>query len=259
MNTALHQRLVPPKKGWRLESIAPNTTTVIKKPIKLVFDREEDMLYSVKRHPSKITYRTALDKDGNILGIDGLVYYNGGPYLSGTYVVLQRGVFHANGVYNIPNTYVKGIGIATNTFPSDAFRGFGAPQTLYAIETHMEHIAKRFGIDPAEYKSRYFIKQGGETITNGHVVERVVLPEMLEQVLGKSDYRRKAATYAPGSGRGIGISFYNHGGAFTGGDKKITCTQHLGKWVIYKKGKSPQILTQDDFTQKNITKYFKSC
>ena len=153
------------------------------------------MLYSVKRHPSKTTFRTALDKDGNILGIDGVVVYNCGPYLSGSFVVLQRGVFHANGVYDIPNTHVKGIGIATNTFPSDAFRGFGAPQTLFAIETHMEHIAKKFGFDPAEYKSRYFIKKDEETITNGHIIERVMLPEMLEKVAEASDYWRKSKEY----------------------------------------------------------------
>ena len=198
----------------------------VRKPIKLIFDREEDMLYSVKRHPSKTTFRTALDKDGNILGIDGLVIYNCGPYLSGSFVVLQRGVFHANGVYDIPNTYVKGIGIATNTFPSDAFRGFGAPQTLYAIETHLEHIAKRFGFDPAEYKSRYFIKQGGETITNGHIVEKVVLPEMMKQVVDASDYYRKAKEYTPGCGKGIGISFYNHGGAFTGNGEQSIIKAH---------------------------------
>ena len=198
----------------------------IKNPIKLIFDREEDMLYSVKRHPSKTTFRTALDKDGNILGIDGVVVYNCGPYLSGSFVVLQRGVFHANGVYDIPNTHVKGIGIATNTFPSDAFRGFGAPQTLYAVETHLEHIAKHFGFVPAEYKSRYFLKQGGETITNGHVVERVVLPEMMKQVVDASDYFRKAKEYAPGSGKGIGISFYNHGGAFTGNGEQSIIKAH---------------------------------
>ena len=198
----------------------------IRKPIKLIFDREEDMLYSVKRHPSKITLKTALDKDGNILGIDGLVHYNGGPYLSGTYVVLQRGVFHANGVYDIPNTYVKGIGIATNTFPSDAFRGFGAPQTLFAIETHMEHIAKKFGFDPAEYKSRYFLKKDSETITNGHIIERVMLPEMLEKVATASDYWRKSKEYKTGEGRGIGISFYNHGGAFTGNGEQAIIKAH---------------------------------
>ena len=194
----------------------------IHKPIKMVFDREEDMLYSVKRHPSKVVFRTALDKEGGILGIDGKIYYNCGAYLSASYVVLQRGVFHANGVYDFPATHLEGYGVATNTFPSDAFRGFGAPQTLFAIEMHLGHIARKFGYDPAEYKARYFLRKGGETVTNGHIVEDVKLPEMLEQIATASDYYRKAKEYGIGSGRGIGISFYNHGGAFTGNGEHST-------------------------------------
>ena len=200
--------------------------SVIQKPIKLIFTREEDMLYSVKRHPSKTIFRTALDKEGNILGIDGTIYYNCGAYLSASYVVLQRGVFHANGVYDFPATYLKGVGVATNTFPSDAFRGFGAPQTLFAIETHLDHIARKFGFDPAEYKARYFIKKGGETVTNGHIVEEVKLPEMMKKIADASDYFRKSKEYAIGSGKGIGMSFYNHGGAFTGNGEQAIIKAH---------------------------------
>ncbi len=189
---------------------------VIGKPIQLVFDREEDMLYSVKRHPSKVTFKTGLDKDGNILGTDINVYYNCGPYMSASFVVLQRGVFHATGVYNIPAARVHGYGVATNTFPSDAFRGFGAPQTLFAVEMHLAHIAGKFGIDPLAYKQKLFIKKGDETITNGHIIEDVVLDKMTEQIVTASDYKRKSEEYKRGSGKGIGISFYNHGGAFTG-------------------------------------------
>ncbi len=198
----------------------------IHKPIKLIFGREEDMLYSVKRHPAKVRYRTALDKEGRILGIDGHIWYNCGAYLSASYVVLQRGVFHANGVYDFPATYLKGDGMMTNTFPSDAFRGFGAPQTLFAIETHLEHIAKKFGYDPAEYKAGYFLKKGGETVTNGHIIEDVVLPQMLRRITEASDYYRKAREYETGSGKGIGISFYNHGGAFTGNGEQTIIKAH---------------------------------
>ena len=201
--------------------------SVIRKPIRLVFDREEDMLYSVKRHPSKIVFRTGLDKDGNLLGSDIDVYYNCGAYLSSSYVVLQRGVFHANGVYDFPSTRIHGYGMATNTFPSDAFRGFGAPQTLFAIETHLDHIAAKFGFDPVEYKRRYFLKQGDETVTQGPVVEKGVLDALLEQVARKSDYWRKAKEYARGGGRGIGMSFYNHGGAFTGNGEQSIIKAHL--------------------------------
>ncbi len=184
--------------------------------VKMIFDREEDIEFSVKRHPSKVMFKTALDKDGNIMAMDSKVYYNVGAYLASSFVVLQRGCFHVTGCYKFPSFRTEGFGVATNTFPSCAFRGFGAPQTLFAVETHMCHIAEKLGIDPLEYKSRYFIKQGDVTSTNGRVVERVMIPEMLNQVLDASDYKRKSREYKYGSGRGIGISFYNHGGAFTG-------------------------------------------
>lgn len=189
---------------------------VMKKGVKMVFDREEDIENSVKRHPSKTVFKTALDKDGNILAMDSTVYYNVGGYLSSSFVVLQRGCFHVTGCYSFPNMRTEGLGVATNTFPSCAFRGFGAPQTLFAIETHMCHLAEMQGLDPLEYKKRYFIKQGDTTSTNGKVVERVMIPEMLDQVLKASDYERKIKEYKWGCGKGIGISFYNHGGAFTG-------------------------------------------
>ena len=186
------------------------------KGVKMIFDREEDIEFSVKRHPSKVVFKTGLDKDGNILAMDSKVYYNVGAYLSSSFVVLQRGCFHVTGCYKFPNMRSEGFGVATNTFPSCAFRGFGAPQTLFAVETHMCHIAEMLGIDPLEYKSRYFIKQGDVTSTNGKVVERVMIPEMLDQVLKASDYARKIKEYKYGCGKGIGIAFYNHGGAFTG-------------------------------------------
>ena len=197
----------------------------IHKPIKMIFDREEDTQFSVKRHPSKCIYKTAI-KDGKITGMEGHIYYNCGAYLSSSYVVLQRGVFHGNGVYTFPNTYLKGVGIGTNTFPTCAFRGFGAPQTIFAVETHMDHIARHLGVDPLEFKRQYLAKKGDETTTNGHIIEEVKLPEMLEVITRESDYWRKGREYAPGCGRGIGISLYNHGGAFTGNGEQAIIKAH---------------------------------
>lgn len=197
----------------------------IRKPIKMVFDREEDTQFSVKRHPSKCIYKTAV-KDGKITGVYGHIYYNCGAYLSSSYVVLQRGVFHGNGVYTFDNTYLKGEGIGTNMFPSCAFRGFGAPQTLFAIETHLDHLAHHLGVDPLEFKMQYLAKKGDETTTNGHIIEEVKLPEMLEVVTRESDYWRKAKEYKSGCGRGIGIALYNHGGAFTGNGEQAIIKAH---------------------------------
>ncbi len=197
----------------------------IRKPIKLVFDREEDTQFSVKRHPSKCIYKTAV-KDGKITGVYGYIYYNCGAYLSSSYVVLQRGVFHGNGVYTFDNTYLKGEGMGTNMFPSCAFRGFGAPQTIFAIETHLDHLARHLGVDPLEFKMQYIAKRGDETTTNGHIIEEVKLPEMLEVVTREADYWRKAKEYEPGCGRGIGIAMYNHGGAFTGNGEQAIIKAH---------------------------------
>lgn len=197
----------------------------IRKPIKMVFDREEDTQFSVKRHPSKCIYKTAV-KDGKITGVYGHIYYNCGAYLSSSYVVLQRGVFHGNGVYTFDNTYLKGEGIGTNMFPSCAFRGFGAPQTIFAIETHLDHLAHHLGVDPLEFKMQYLAKKGDETTTNGHIIEEVKLPEMLEVVTRESDYWRKAKEYELGCGRGIGIALYNHGGAFTGNGEQAIIKAH---------------------------------
>ena len=197
----------------------------IRKPIKMVFDREEDTQFSVKRHPSKCIYKTAV-KDGKISGVYGHIYYNCGAYLSSSYVVLQRGVFHGNGVYTFDNTYLKGEGIGTNMFPSCAFRGFGAPQTLFAIETHLDHLAHHLGVDPLEFKMQYLAKKGDETTTNGHIIEEVKLPEVLDLITRESDYWRKAKEYKPGCGRGIGIALYNHGGAFTGNGEQAIIKAH---------------------------------
>ena len=197
----------------------------IRKPIKMVFDREEDTQFSVKRHPSKCIYKTAV-KDGKITGVYGHIYYNCGAYLSSSYVVLQRGVFHGNGVYTFDNTYLKGEGIGTNMFPSCAFRGFGAPQTIFAIETHLDHLAHHLGVDPLEFKMQYLAKKGDETTTNGHIIEEVKLPEMLDVVTRESDYWRKAKEYELGCGRGIGIAMYNHGGAFTGNGEQAIIKAH---------------------------------
>ena len=198
---------------------------IIRKPIKMIFDREEDTQFSVKRHPSKCIYKTAI-KDGRITGVKGHIYYNCGAYLSSSYVVLQRGVFHGNGVYTFPSTYLKGEGMATNMFPSDAFRGFGAPQTIFAVETHLDHIAHHLGVDPLELKMQYIAKKGDETTTNGHIIEEVKLPEMLDVICRESDYWRKAKEYTPGCGKGIGVALYNHGGAFTGNGEQAIIKAH---------------------------------
>lgn len=195
-------------------------TLKIGRPVQVVFERVEDMIVTSKRHASRIRLRSALDEEGNILGLDIDAVIDAGAYQSSSRVVLQRCMFTGNGVYDFPAVRVRGRAVATNTVPADAFRGFGAPQGLFAIEAHMSHIARELKIDEDELRMRYWIKRGGTTVTNGTIREDVKLGELLERVKQMSDYDRKNAEYAPGSGRGIALSFVQHGSGFTGSGER---------------------------------------
>ena len=149
-----------------------------------------------------------------------------GAYETCSPVVLQRALFTSTGVYDIPNVRVHGRAVATDVVPSDAFRGFGAPQALFAIEMHMDHLARRAGTDPVDFRRRAFIRQGGTTLTNGRIHEEVLLGPMLDRILAASGYRAKAV--AQGIGRGIGIAFAAHGCAFTGSGERDLIKARVG-------------------------------
>ena len=194
----------------------------LKKNIKFIYEREEDIVNTVKRHPSRIKFRTALDENGRITAMDIDSILDGGAYESASCIVLQRTVFHATGVYDIPNIKSRGRAVVTNNVPNDAFRGFGAPQAIFAIESHMTHLADKVGKKSLDFKALHFQKKGSVTNTNGEVHEEVKLNEMLAKAKAMSDYDRKVKEYGIGSSKGIGISLFNHGGAFTGnGEKEI--------------------------------------
>src|SRR5262249_7541756 len=118
-----------------------------RRPVKLVYDRVEDMLATTKRHPGVIRHRTGLMRGGRITAMDIDVLLDGGAYATLSAVVLSRGVLHASGPYRCDHIRIRGRAMMTNTPPNGAFRGFGAPQTQFAIEVHMDRIAEQFNID----------------------------------------------------------------------------------------------------------------
>ena len=148
--------------------------------------------------------------------------WTGGAYAGLSSVVLQRAIFAATGIYTVDSLRVSGRAWATNTVPTGAFRGFGAPQAFFAIEMHMERLAGELGLDPLEFKMSHALKQGDETSTGGHIWQAVKLPEMVEQIERMSGYTRKRAdirrshTDNMGALRGIGLSLFFHGCGFTG-------------------------------------------
>ena len=110
-------------------------------PVKIIYDRTEDMAATTKRHPSRTRHRTAVSADGKLLArrsTSPSMAAPTPPFLD----VLSRGTIHAAGPYHWPNIRVRAKAYATNTPPHGAFRGFGAPQSLFALERHMDKIAQ---------------------------------------------------------------------------------------------------------------------
>ena len=193
------------------------------KAVRCVFDRHEDLEFTSKRHPSLNTYKVAI-KDGKVTAMDIDVKFNGGAYTTLSAVVLQRGIIAASGVYNVENLHVRGRALKTNTTPSGAYRGFGAPQTFFSVEMIMNHIAQDMGVDSVEFKLANVVKQGDGTSTSGVYHFPVPLVDMLNEVNEKTDLFAKHKEYSkPQTGRyrkGIGMSWYFHGAGFTGSGER---------------------------------------
>jgi CO/xanthine dehydrogenase Mo-binding subunit len=194
-------------------------------PVKIVYDRIEDLAATTKRHPSRVRHRTALDRDGKLLAMDIEIATDGGAYSTLSSTVLSRATLHSPGPYVCPNVRVRSHSWATNTVPYGAFRGFGAPQATFAIERHMDEIAAAIGIDPIELRRRNFLHDGDTTATEQVMREPVILDRLLDRALAESDYYARRARFAaenPQSPvkRGIGIAAFYHGSGFTGSGER---------------------------------------
>jgi len=195
------------------------------RPVKMIYDRAEDMSATTKRHPSRSRLKTAVAKDGKLLGIDFQFDIDGGAYATLSAVVLSRGTIHACGPYYFPNVRVTSRAFATNSPPHGAFRGFGAPQSIFAMERHMDKIAGVIGITPEEIRRRNFLKPGQTTSTGQTVRENVDLNQILDRALALSDYHRKRAEFAEknkgrATKKGIGFASFMHGAGFTGSGER---------------------------------------
>jgi CO/xanthine dehydrogenase Mo-binding subunit len=195
------------------------------RPVKIIYDRMEDMVATTKRHPSRTRHRTAVSKDGKILGGEIEFNIDGGAYATLSSVVLSRGTIHAGGPYYWPNVRIRTKAVATNAPPHGAFRGFGAPQSLFAMERHMDRIAQVVGISPIEIRRRNFLKPGQTTTTEQTIRENIDLNHLLDRALELSSYAAKKKRFADENKaatrkKGIGIAAFLHGAGFTGSGER---------------------------------------
>src|SRR3989454_2373720 len=203
-------------------------------PVKMIYDRAEDMAATTKRHPSRTRHKTAVTKDGKLLAMEIEFVIDGGAYCTLSPVVLSRGTIPAAGPYFCPHVRIHSKAVATNVPPHGAFRGFGAPQSIFGLELHMDKVAKTIGLTPEEFRRRNFIKQGETTATSQTIREGVDMEGLLNRAFEMSDYYAKRERFAKENGgragrmpayrrqnvgaprKGIGFASFMHGAGFTG-------------------------------------------
>ena len=193
-----------------------------RRPVKIVYGRSEDMAATTKRHPSRTRHRTAVSRDGRLLGMEIEFVIDGGAYCTLSPVVLSRGTIHAAGPYSCPNVRVRGRAVATTAPPNGAFRGFGAPQSIFALERHLDKVAAAVGLAPDEFRRRNFIRPGDTLAVGQRITEPVDMAALLDRALVLSGFREKRDRYARENARtapvkkGIGLATFMHGAGFTG-------------------------------------------
>jgi CO/xanthine dehydrogenase Mo-binding subunit len=195
------------------------------RPVKIIYDRAEDMVATTKRHPSRTRHRTAVTRDGRLLGMEIDFVVDGGAYATLSAVVLSRGTIHAAGPYLCPNVRIRSRAVATNVPPHGAFRGFGAPQSIFALERHLDKVARSLGLSPEEFRRRNFIRQNETTATGQVIHEPVDMQGLIERAFELSDYHSKQERFSlENEGarvkRGIGFATFMHGAGFTGSGEK---------------------------------------
>ncbi|MCC5877173.1 MAG: xanthine dehydrogenase family protein [Candidatus Sumerlaeia bacterium] len=200
-------------------TVAIHTALLARKagrPVRMIYDRAEDMACSTKRHPSETRLRIGCTKDGKLKALDCDFRIDGGAYITLSPVVLSRGILHGSGPYKWEAARLVGKSYATNSPPYGAFRGFGAPQSLFAIESAMSALAEKLGMCPVEFRRKNFLKKG-DVLPTGQALEGdPMLDAIVDKGLQMADYWNRAKKIAPIPNRGIGLSVFLHGTGFTG-------------------------------------------
>jgi putative selenate reductase molybdopterin-binding subunit len=222
------------KQEMLIEDIVALLAKATRRPVRLELTREEEFVSSRTRHPQTITYRTAVDREGNLVAQDMYVLGNTGPYGTHAYTVQTVTGLRGLSSYNAPNKRFHCDVVYTNIPVPGAYRGYGAPQAEFALESHMEDIARELGHDVIEFKRRNWVKVGSELDIAPHLGERAAEEEELDEYpkVGSSGieecvaqamreiewHRRDDPSWVqpadrPNIRRGIGFAFCMHGTA----------------------------------------------
>lgn len=152
------------------------------RPVKMLYTRQESLLFHPKRHATIIRIKTGAKRDGTLVAVQAELYGDGGAYASLSDKVMTRATTHATGPYVVPNAKIDCYVMYTNNPPSGAFRGFGVTQSAFAVEQNMDLVAEALGMDPLAFRIKNAQRVGVTTATGQLLRESVGLLETLERV-----------------------------------------------------------------------------
>ncbi|RPA87015.1 xanthine dehydrogenase-like protein [Ascobolus immersus RN42] len=180
-------------RSIQIAGICGLAAKVVGKPVRMMLNRDEDMMTSGQRHPFLSRWKVGVMNSGKIVALDADVFANGGWTQDLSAAVVDRSLSHIDNCYKIPNIHVRGRICKTNTMSNTAFRGFGGPQGLFIAESYIEQIADTLGM-PADKVREINMYKDAETTHFNQVLEDWFVPLMYKQVKEEADYeaRRKA-------------------------------------------------------------------
>ena len=217
---------------------------ITKRPVKLILDRSEDLMISSKRHPMKMEYKVGVTKKGKINALKVRCLADSGAYTTLTTIVLFRSSVHFGGPYVIPNVHGDVIGLYTNKVPCGAYRGFGTPQVIYAMESMINLICNEMGFDPFEFRKNNALKKGALSICSHKIKESCGLIETIDRARKESEYDKRKkeidkwnADPTKKTRKGLGVSSIYYG-------------MNLGAkgWYLDKAGSHIQVLKDGSVT-----------
>ena len=162
------------------------------RPVKIRLFRDDDQIITGKRHPFLINYQAGFDDDGKIIAVNMDLNSNGGMATDLSFAIMERALFHADNAYYIPNLRVIGRVWKTNQPSNTAFRGFGGPQGMSAIETIIDRIARYLKVDSSLIRQRNFYGTKDNNLTHyGQKVENNHLQMMYDRIIQSSEYLKR--------------------------------------------------------------------
>ena len=197
-----------------LSARAAYLCSLVKRPVKMVFSREESFKESAKRHPFWLRYKAGVTKDGRLVAWEGTQIDNCGAYNNQTQFMNWRANVHSCGPYTIDNVKTDTFGVFTNNIHGGAFRGYSSPSLIYGQEQFIDEIAEEIGMDEVEFRRINCLKSGTTNATST-VLSDVILQEVMDYTVQQADYEKKHAAYKKQTSaekrRGIGLALAHRG------------------------------------------------